>query len=458
MPPLRSLVVATAVVLVAASAPAAPDVVLKVGPHFRVICHFGDEDAAAAALDTVEAIWPVASELYGLSAAPLESPLSVHLYRRAAGYLAAVREIAGPAFDRNLAFSSFDTRSSYVAVQPDLTDDAFAAVGITAQTRHLLAHEAAHLVRYLASPTFRWHPDWLSDGAAIWIEEQALAARGWSGGDEDPYVASDMILAQKRLAGGSLPSATKILRDETKDLGMYERYAIRKLLFRRLITRKDASAFREALGKALKVERGPDYAARFFDVATAPYALEGLDGLDLDFEQFVRSQTPAWDEVFRALSTSGDAWTHAAFAEDNAVAWRTSPIGADAYEIRGQIEILPGIGKVNQMNVLLGRAKDVGFVSVAFVAGYGVDVLRYDTKDDRWHRLGAGPTKAVQTWRRLPFRVVVDGAKLRVLVDGIEVVAADVKDHPMTGAWGLGVQAGGAGVWRGVKVETTTKR
>jgi len=458
MTPIRSLAATTAFVLVAASAPAAPDVVLKVGPHFRVICHFGDDDAATAALDTVEAIWPAASDLYGLPAGPLESPLSVHLYRRAAAYLATERELAGGKFDKNLAFSSFDTRASYVAAQPDLSDDAFAAVGLTAQTRHLLAHEAAHLVRYLASPAFRLHPDWLSDGAAIWIEEQALASRGWSAGDQDPYVASDMILAQKRLAGGSLPGATKILRDETKDLGMYERYAVRKLLFRRLITRKDSAAFRAALTKALAIEPGPDYASRFFDVATAPYALEGLDGLDLDFEQFVRSQTPAWDEVFRSLSTSGDAWTQAAFADDNAVAWRTSPVGADSYEVRGQIEILPGLGKLNQANVLLGREKDRGFVSVVFLAGYGVDVMRYDAKDDRWLRLGAGPTKAVQTWRRLPFRVVVDGDRLKVIVDGIEVVAADLKGHAMSGPWGLGVQAGGVGVWRGVKVETATKR
>src|SRR5207344_2079596 len=100
------------------------------------------------------------------------------------------------------------------------------------QTRHLLAHEAAHLVRYSVSPAFRRHPGWLSDGAAIWIEEQSTAARGWSTGDEDPYVAYDMILAQKRLAAGTLPSVRKILKDEIDDLDMYERYAVRKLLFR----------------------------------------------------------------------------------------------------------------------------------------------------------------------------------------------------------------------------------
>jgi hypothetical protein len=452
----RSLAAATALVLLTASAPAAPTVAVPVvGPHFRVICHFDDAAAAAAALETVESIWPTASELYGLPAAPLEVPLEVHLYRRAADYQVASRELVGGKFDKNLAFSGFETRSAHVALQPDLTDEALAAVGLTSQTRHLLAHEAAHLVRFHASSTYRRHPDWLADGAAIWIEEESLAARGWSERDEDPYVASDMIRAQKRLAGGGLPSARQILRDETRDLEMYERYAVRKLLFRRLVTRKDSAAFRAALTKALALEEGPGFRARFFDAVTAPYAAEGLDGLDLDFEQFVRSQTPAWDEVARALSTDGDAWVQTAFAREHAVAWRTSPVGEDSFEVRGQVEILAGAER--RMSLLLGRDKERGYVSVDFVAGFGVEVTLFDAKEARWRRLGAGATKSVQASRRAPFRVVVESGKLRVSVDGNDVVEADLREHPMTGAWGLGVPAGGAGVWRGVKVETKPK-
>jgi hypothetical protein len=449
----RAAFAVLAVAIAAAPGAAAANFVLRTGPHFRVLCHFDDEKAADAALETAEAIWPLASELYGLSAAPLDPPLDVHLYRRAADYLAAEREIGLGQFDKNLAFSSYETRSAYVAVQPDLTDEALAEAGITAQTRHLLAHEAAHLVRWRAAPAFRSHPDWLSDGAAIWIEEETLASRGWSaGGGEDPYVASDMIRAQRLLAGGHLPSAAGVLRDETKDMDMYDRYAIRKLLFRRLVTRNDAPAFRAALLAAWKLEDGPDFAKRFQETVLAPYAAEGLAGLDLDFEQFVRSQTPAWDEVFRSLATAGDAWLQAAFADRNAVAWRTSPVGSDAYEVRGQVEILPGSGRSQQMNLLLCRAAD-GFVSVSFVAGYGADVFRFHAADDRWERIAVAPTKAVQLWRRVPVRVTVDGSKLTLRIDGTDVATADVQGHPMSGPWGLGVQAGAAGVWRGIRVE-----
>jgi len=458
MSTVRTLAVATMFVFVAARAPAATGAKVKQGPHFRVICHFDDDASAESALETVEAIWPAASQLYGLAPGPLAAPLNVHLFRRPADYLVEERNLAAGDFDRNLAFWSFDTHAAYVAVQPDLTEETFAALGLTAQTRHLLCHEAAHLVRDLASPSARFHPNWLCDGAAIWIEEQATAARGWSVGDDDPYVAHDAVLAQRLLANGRLPSAAQILKDEIKDMEMYERYAVRKLFFHRLITRKDAPAFREALAKALKIEPSPEFAARFLDVVSAPYAAEGFDGLSLDFEQFVRSLTPAWEEVHRSLSTAGDAWAQTAFADQNAIAWRTSPVGADAYEGRGQIEILPGTGKAQQMNLLLGREKDVGFVSVAFVAGYGADVFFFDAREDKWLRLATGPTRAVQLWRRVAFRAVVGGDKLKLSVDGVDVATADLKGHAMSGAWGLGVQAGCAGLWRNVKIEPTKTR
>jgi len=182
---MRRIVVALAalaVVAMSSRAPAGLALIKRVGPHFRVLCHFDDSTSAEAALETAEAIWPRAAELYGLPDAPLDPPLDVHLYRRAEDYLAVERELVGGKFDRNLAFSSFDTASSYVPVQPDLTDDALASVGLTAQTRHNVAHEATHLVSYRATPNFRSFPQWATEGAAVWVESETATARGWSAG------------------------------------------------------------------------------------------------------------------------------------------------------------------------------------------------------------------------------------------------------------------------------------
>jgi hypothetical protein len=183
------------------------------------------------------------------------------------------------------------------------------------------------------------------------------------------------------------------------------------------------------------------------------YASEGVDGLSLDFEQFVRSQKPAWDEVFRALATDGRAWTQTAFEDHNAIAWRTAPVGTRSYSVRGEFEILPGTGNVQQMNLLLAKDARRDFVSLAFRAGFGVSAFHYHAAADSWEKLGEAPLKAVQIWRRMPFRVDVDGGKVAVRLDGTEVLALDVNDHDMSGPWGLGVQSGAAGVWREVKVE-----
>lgn len=435
------------------AAPAPDDPLVRDGPHFRLVCHFSDERIAAAALETAEAIWPLASGFYGFADAPLDPLLEVHLFRDAASYRAVEQTLALGAFGKNLAFSSYQTRAAYVALQPDVSDDTLAAVGLTAQTRHLLAHEAAHLVRFRASPAYRLHPGWFGDGAAIWIEEETMAARGWSAGaDEDPYVATDAVRVQKLAAGGHLPTAESLLRDDTQGLEMYDRYAARKLLFRRLVSRRDGAAFRAAAAAALRIPSGPDYANRFFDAITEPYRTEGLEELHLDYERFVRTRTPAWDETLRSLSTAGDVWTQIAFPELNAVAWRRAPMGEAPYEVRGELEILPCGTRVQQMNVLLGRAED-GFVSVAFVAGWGVDVMRFRARDNRWEKLASAPSKIVQARRRLPFRISVEGRRVSVRLDGTEVVAAEAKDHAMTGAWGLGVQAGCAGFWRGIRAE-----
>ena len=459
---MRRLPVAVvAFALAASSAPASPTgpaVIEKTGPHFRVLCHIDDDAIAAAALETVEAVWPLASSLFGLPDEPVSPRLEVHLYRNVADYLAASRELAGNDFDRNMAFTSFETRSSYVALQPDLKDEALVRVGITSLTRQSLAHEAAHLVEFRATPNFRAVPQWLAEGSAVWIASETLVAKGWAPArEEDPFCAADMVRARQLLACGALPLAKSVLRDDVNWLDLYDRYAVQTLFFRRLVTRRDNAAFRGAVLEAMRLEPCADYAKRVRELVEAVYATEGLDGLDLDYEQFVRSQTPAWDELFRALSTSGRAWTQAAFEDHDAIAWRTEPVGLTSYSVGGEFEILPGTGEADQMNFLLARNSRGDFVSLAFRAGFGVAAFRYDAAEGQWHAIGEAPLKSVQVKRRTSFRVDVDGWTVTVRLDGVKVLTVDVKDHGMSGPWGLGVQPGAAGVWRDVKVEPTDK-
>lgn len=448
---------AAALALFARPAPASQFVVVA-GTHFRVLCHFDDAKIAEQALATAESVWPIATELYGVRDAPPDPLLDVHLYRDAAAYASAERSFTEGRFARNLAFTHYDTRSSHVAVQPDLTDEALAVVGLNGQTRHQIAHEATHLVSHLASPDYRRYPEWFSEGSAMWVAQEAMTSRGWSAGaEEDPFLASAMVLAKKLLAGGELPRASDVLRGGAAPLERYRRYAAYELFFRRLVSRRDAKPLRAAFVRALRSAEGGGVGERLAAAVTTTYAAEGPEGLDLDFEQYVRSRAPAWDEVFRALSTVGPAWAHTAFAENNALAWRAESAGDAPYEVRGEIEILPGKGKAQQANVLLGRDVQEGFVSVAFKAGEGVTVLRYHAREDRWETLARGAAAAVQVWRKFPFRIAVEKDRVTVRVEGAEPVAASLGGRSLAGPWGLGVQAGAAVLWRGVRLRPLAK-
>jgi hypothetical protein len=170
--------------------------------------------------------------------------------------------------------------------------------------------------------------------------------------------------------------------------------------------------------------------------------------LETEFTASALALAPEWDETYPALSTSGTSWIQSAPLATNAIAWRTGPAGADKYALEGEFEILPGSSK--QMNVLLGRGKS-GFVQVAFVGDYGIDVMRVDPTlgaDKSWSKLATVEVKGLIPNRSIPFRVAVDGSDLSISVAGKQACAAHVTGVDLRGPWGLGVLADAAGRWR----------
>ena len=64
-----------------------------------------------------------------------------------------------------------------------------------------------------------------------------------------------------------------------------------------------------------------------------------------------------------------------------------------------------------------------------------------------------GQTAALKVGAAVPFEVIVDGGKLVVRVADRDAVAVDLGNRTLDGAWGLGAQAGSAGLWSGVTAE-----
>ena len=431
-------------------------------PRFRVVCHFGSPAVAEQARAAAEATWPIVAGLLGSGRERPDEPLEVHLYRSAEDYRRADRELTGGAFERNLAFAHFDSRSAHVALQPPVSDAVLERQGLPVGTLRLVAHEAAHLVRYSVAPNHRWHPGWLVDGLATWTEQRVLEGLGRSAGlEDDPWIGRDFLRARDLLEAGRLPSAADLLADRTGSLDFYDRYAARStfLFFLRgpaWRSRSDA-----LLREVLRIGGGPEHAARVRDAAFEHLAdatsTEPWAAVDAAWAAFLRSVEPGWDEQLRLLDTSRGPWLQAAFPDVRALAWRTrAPEGPD-YAIAGALAILPGAG--DQLNLHLGRSDD-GYLAVTFKAGYGVNLFDYRSgraDGDDWLMLARAPTErlaeTLAAGEPAPFRVTVRGGRVAVDLDGARLLEVEVDPARTAGAWGLGAQRGSVGLWERVRVE-----
>jgi len=444
----RTTLVLLLAALAAVAARAADEAVtVREGRWFRVVCHFEHARAADDALAAVEAAGPVAADLYGLHVPTKENRLEVHLYRTIADYEAVEERLTGGRFKRNLAFAHYATRSAHVALQPPVSDAVLDRLGLPLLTQNLLAHEAAHTLRYRWMPAYGDHPMWLVDGAAIHVALQAEIARGRIASVEgNPLSATDIGHGRRLLDEGRLPPATRILEDGTDGLSFYERYAVRWLLFRYLATGPHAEAFAKVMRQVPDMRGGDGFRERLR--ARVLRAAGGAAALDAEFVAWTRALAPAWEEIFRSLDANGETWGQAAFPGTNAIAWRTAPAPEGGYDLTGRFELLPGEGV--QMNALLDRTPE-GFVSVAMRSDGWVTVFEYEAAADRWTRRASFEREGLEKAAGGAFVLRVRPASVSVAIDDAPAVEVDLPGRTMRGSWGLGVQAGTCGLWREIR-------
>ncbi len=422
------------------------------GKHFRIVCHFDNDDVAADALKTAEMVWPVATKLFALPKQAADEPFEIHLFRALADYERADRELTGGKFKRNLAFSHWSTQSAYILLQPSGSDEILDTIGIPLPTRRLIAHEAAHLVRYATLPNHRSHPHWLADGAASWVEEEVLKRGGWVDGvAEDPNMSTMILKVAKLIEDRQLPAVSVILRDRMDDVEWGARYAARWLLLRFMKDTFDADLFRSIVGEARRLGGGTGYGERLASFVERAIGDDEMRVIDEKFAAYVRAFSPPWEEVYRSLDTAGKAWTQIAFPDTNAIAWRTKPVGKENYTLVGRVKLLPGAAHP-QMNLLLGRSRD-GFLSVAFNAGGGVTIFNHHSKENRWENLGFAASDVIRTDSWIRFRAEVGDDAVEISLDRKPVLTASLNGRSMAGPWGLGAQSGSAGQWRKVTLK-----
>lgn len=363
------------------------------------------------------------------------------LDRDAGAYDAADQRLTGGRFKPNGAFTLGS--EAHVLLQPPVSDAALAEIGVPAQTLRLCAHETAHLVRERL-PNAGSHPAWLKDGVAQIVSERAMRAVGGAGErGADPWTSAQIVRVRRAIADGSLPAFADLLNDAQGTMSMTTRYDARWAVCAWM---EDLGAFDAVLRDARRFGGGSNYAPRLNSRVMSALAGAGVDEPDVAFRAWVGEQRADWEEVYRCLSVGPDAWTQIAFPETNAIAWTTGELANDAYTLSGSVEILAGAK--HQMNVLLAR-DGTGFVSVALTAGWGVTVFRYESAANRWTRLASAESPALAVGRAVAFEVAASGRHFRVSLDGAAVVEGDAPE-PLAGPWGVGAQAGSAGLWRGV--------
>jgi len=427
----------------------AQDVAVAKGEHFELHFHGGDERVARQALAVVEPVWPLVCEVFGADTERPEQPLEVHLYRDVDGYLAADRKLTGGRFGPNQAMSHWNSKSAHVAMQPPCADAMLARHGLPLQTEAMLAWEACHIVRFELCSNFRSHPGWFHDGLAATIAQRALQKLHPKMG-EQPFFTQRWWRVRRLADEGDLLPVRLLLTDETHGLSMRDRYAER-IAFFEFAQQKRARQLRQIAEKVRTTGGGTGYAGK-----VSKAAVKALGGLDAAFRRRAASAEPVWDEQIRSIWCLGDDWRQRAFADSNAVAFRTEGVRGGRFRAKGQVCIYAG--KKQQMNFLFART-DGGFYSLAITAGYGWTLFDHRFDGNVWNRVGQGRVDDLRPDTFVPFELVGKGKQLELKLGEGAFEVTLPRPLPDEIRWGVGAQAGGSGapygsvgVWRNVQV------
>ena len=414
--------------------------IVLTGKRYEVHVHFDDVPVAKRALATVEAVWPVAMEWLGAAGSEPPFPMEGHLYPDREAYLEVESLLTDGWFRDNGSFAHWTSKTAHVEMSPPLTGRAAERLVLSGQTREVLLHEAAHLAVYAVLPTYRFHPRWFSEGLAMGIEQEAARRLGLLRDPGDhPRYSTDQLLVKRLLERDALPSVARVFGDDLDALQFHERYAVQLELLH-LIVEEQPAAFRSMIAEAKRLPGGGAFRQGMAAFVERTFDLPELDAR---LRERVEELDPRWYMDYRAFQVDGARWTQAAFPDQPAVVWSNEPSAGEHYRLSGSAELLGA-----EMRVLLDH-RGWNHVEVALSAAGELVVRRVEEEQAR--DLVAVPCEELRGDGPHRFAIEVDGSTLRVRLEGSERLELDLGGEALSGGWGLGVPAGGAGVWTGVE-------
>ena len=341
-----------------ATAPDPPGLATATGATFRVVCHFPDPAVARTALQLAETADRMTADLWGPAAGRTGPgrPLEIHLYRTTQDFDRAAEALTQRTNHDNLNFFLGDRLQSHILVQPLLSEEAMAALGLPLLTKSLIAFQAAQLLRAARAPGWALQPAWYAAGLGKWIALRTLRATGavldpmsdplWSSNiyelqqlqrrlpapEPDNTIESvaywtDAVAAQTAARPAPrnthLPLPSEVLaHDLSGALTQNEFFGLAWLMFETLMSPPFAGTTR-ALSAELQALPNPDgpvspavaaaiarggglkriVAGRLSERAVALFGPDRLDGLDAAFQQALSALRPRWAEDARSLNT-----------------------------------------------------------------------------------------------------------------------------------------------------------
>jgi hypothetical protein len=410
-------------------------------PRFRVVSCFAEEARAREALETAEAAVPVVLARLGVASWSPSGPRTLQLFADFARFRSATAEL-NPESPEAHGYTSRDSRTAFVTVQP--AAEALRALGLSSQTRRLIAHETTHLLCFDLLPDMTSLPGWMVEGLADSVAHEVLDALGRTRAlEEEPGTAAQVLLLQELVRTNQAPRFGTLLRDKLGGFDHRQRYALRWLTYEFLRARHP-----EECARLFAAAYAPDAAGRALErvrpMIERMWTPAELAALDAEFLGWIGGLVPRWR--LTAGVCEFDERGLVVLAPPNADALAVHQVGFESlpFHVQGELAFLPGGGQ--QLHVVLAHREDA-FTLVSFTAGWGVTLWRHEVKGARWLRKAAAEIPRLRGERAFRFRVAASATALSIALDGEEVLRFPLDGAELLGMFGLGAQAGSSGVW-----------
>src|SRR6185436_18367641 len=217
--------------------------------RFRVVSCFAEEARSRETLETAEAAVPIVlARLEARDWSPLRPP-TLQLYADYARFRSATADMNRDAPEA-YGYTSRDSHTAHVTVEP--ASETLRALGLSNQTRRLVAHEVTHLLCFDLLPDMTSLPGWMVEGLADSVAHETLESLGRTREiEEEPATAMQILLVQELIRKAQAPRFGTLLFDRLGGFEYRQRYALRWLFYEFLRARH------------------PDECARFFRAAYA---------------------------------------------------------------------------------------------------------------------------------------------------------------------------------------------